>query len=46
VLAGPTLFGIPTALTESLAGIAVGAVVGAGLAIVARPRSGMCETKC
>ncbi|MGH3758956.1 glutaredoxin domain-containing protein [Actinophytocola sp.] len=32
-LAGPTLFGIPTALTETLASIATGTVVGVGLAI-------------
>lgn len=38
-LAGPTLFGIPTALTESLASIGVGAVIGAGLAVTGRTTS-------
>ena len=38
-LAGPALFGIPTALTESLAGIVVGAVIGAGLAVTGRTTS-------
>ncbi len=38
-LAGPTLFGIPTASTETLAAILVGAAAGAGLAVVGGRRT-------